>query len=416
MRPLRRRPVDFVVSAIIVVALAITATATWYFSSARRTTLSPAVTTPTTPAYPVQAPDRLVTKWTARSAATRAPQVTDAVVLTGHDGVVQARDPGSGRSLWRYERELPLCGLLAAWWPTTPTALAAYRNARGCGEVTAIAADRGIRRATRSSDADGSVTLQSDGGYALSIGPQRLETWGSNLVRGIEYGRVAARFKPEVAPREGISCRLMSGMTAGDRVAIVEHCDGDTGYRLTVLGAVLNKDEKITQHGSSVITSGTAFAPPVVVAMSETGIAVYDGGANAPAPASAAIRTFDVDGADTGRHPVLGGEGLPASSAPVSDEGLTSVWTGQATVVLDAETMRPRFAVPGTRGPAVAVGGQMLVPTGAGYLVVDAATGRREREMPVPRNPGPADAAIVPAVIGEQIIEQHGAMITAYGP
>ena len=63
--------------------------------------------------------------------------------------------------------------------------------------------------------------------------------------------------------------------------------------------------------GSTVITSGTAFAPPVVVGMSDSAIGVYDGGANTPEPTAAAIRTFDSDGAETGRHPVPGGAELP---------------------------------------------------------------------------------------------------------
>ena len=85
----------------------------------------------------------------------------------------------------------------------------AYRNPRGCcGEVTAIDANRGVRRGTRSSDADATLDLQSDGGYVLGIGPTRLETWGSNLVRGVEYARIDARVKPDMGRRDGRGCRL----------------------------------------------------------------------------------------------------------------------------------------------------------------------------------------------------------------
>ncbi len=416
MRPLRRRPVDLVVSALIVVAVVIAAACTWYFSSARRTTLTPAAGTPVALPRPADVPARLEHRWSAESTATRSPQATDAVVLTGHDGVVQARDPRTGTPLWRYARDLRLCALIAAWSPSTPTALAAYANSRGCGEVTALDAHRGVRRATRSSAADHTVTLESDGSYVLSLGPTRLETWGSNLVRGIEYGRIDARVKPDLGRRDGHGCRLASGMTAGDRVAVVEHCDGDPGYRLTVIGAVLDKDEKIPFYGSKVITSGTAFTAPAVVAMSESGIAVYDGGANYPEPTPPAVRTFDSAGLETGRHPVPGGAALPASTATVSADGLVSVWTGQATVVLDAGSLQPRFTVPATAGPGVASGARMLVPDAAGYLVVDATTGRHLGAIRVPRPIGPAGAAIVPALIGDGLVEQRGGLISAYGP
>ncbi|MFT4200822.1 hypothetical protein [Gordonia sp. (in: high G+C Gram-positive bacteria)] len=415
MRPLRRRPVDLAVSAAIVVALVIAATAAWYFSSARRTTLTPATATPSAQPYPAGVPASLRQLWTARSADTRSPQITDAVVVTGDDRTVAGRDPATGRVLWSYRRSLPLCGVLAAWSPSTPTALSAYRNSRGCGEVTAIDASKGVRRFTRSSDADTAVTLQSDGGYVLSLGATRLETWGSNLVRGIEYGRVDARVKPDRGPHDGSGCRISSGMTSGDRVALVEHCTGDAGYRLTVVGAVVDKDEKISLYGTTVITSGTAFAPPVVVAMSESAVAVYDGGANSPEPTPPSIRAFDSDGNETGRHRVPGGPELPRGEVSTDAEGLATVWTGSATVAIDTTTMRPTFTVPDTRGPGVSVDGRMLIPDARGYLVVDAATGHRIGDLPVPREPG-TDAPIVPALIGAQVVEQRGPTITAYGP
>lgn len=284
MGPLRRRPVDLIVSALIVVALVIAGAAVWYFQFRTAHHAGPGHRLAGCTAYPVDVPARLIHRWTAESEATRSPQVTDTAVLTGHDGAVRARDPRTGRAIWGYERPLPICGLLAAWSPTTPTALAAYANSRGCSEITALDAHRGVRRGTRSSDADNPVVLQSDGGYVLSLGRTRAETWGSNLVRGIEYGRIDARVKPDMGRHDGHDCRLTSGMTAGDRVALVEHCAGDPGFRLTVIGALLDKDEKIPLYGSAVITSGTAFAAPVVVGMSESGIAVYDGGANSPSP------------------------------------------------------------------------------------------------------------------------------------
>ena len=101
-----------------------------------------------------------------------------------------------------------------------------------------------------------------------------------------------------------------------------------------------------------MITSGTAFAAPVVIAMSDTNIAVYDGGANSPEPIPPAVRVFNsAAGPKTGRYRVQRGRGTPAGSVPVTADGLASVWTGHDTVVLDGLSMRPVFTATGTRGP-----------------------------------------------------------------
>ena len=62
--------------------------------------------------------------------------------------------------------------------------------------MTALDSDTGARTGARTSDADDAVNLAGGSGYVLAQGRTRLETWGTNLVRGIEYGRVDAPVKP----------------------------------------------------------------------------------------------------------------------------------------------------------------------------------------------------------------------------
>lgn len=78
----------------------------------------------------------------------------------------------------------------------------------------------------------------------LAQGRTRLETWGSNLVRGIEYGRIEAPVKPDAQPQR-TGCDISSAVLGGDRPALIEHCDDDHGYRLTVLGVNQDDDEKV---------------------------------------------------------------------------------------------------------------------------------------------------------------------------
>lgn len=413
--PERRRRVDIVVSLAIVVVLAAAGALVWEFSPARHTDSEPATWAPPAVRAPELAPESFSPRWTAPSTASTLPQIGAATVLTGADGTLVGRNPVTGDPLWSYHRDLRLCSMLAWNGGETDLAVGAYATARGCGEITELDAATGRRTGTRSSLADADVTLSTDGGYAMSQGPTRLETWGTNLVRGIEYGRVDAPVKPGVQPHEGQFCLIHSAVVSGSRVAVIERCDDEPGYRLTVLSAVLDKDDKVTQYGSSIITSGTAAPAPVVIAMSSTGIAVYDGGGNSVEPSGATIRQFDSNGAQLGASSVRGPAGPPPDSRPVTRGGLTTYWTGSGTVALDALTMRPLFQLDATTGPGVVMGGQLLVPTRTGIGVRNAADGTLVRSIPLQRNEYRGQL-ISSGVLGGMLYEQWGGVLHAYGP
>ncbi|MFW0792385.1 hypothetical protein AAFP30_01100 [Gordonia sp. CPCC 205515] len=419
LTPERRTPIDLAVSAAIVAVVLIVGVVVWLNSPVRHTDSVQAAGAVPSVSAATTVPDRVTPLWHARSSATRMPALSRSLVVTADAGTVEGRDPTTGRQVWRYQRDLPVCAIIAAWPSSTNEVLAAYRNSRGCGEITALDGSSGHREGSRSSEADGRVTLTSDSGYVVSQGSTRLETWGSNLVRGIEYGRIEAPVKPDVQPdRHG--CRLFSSIVGGDRIAVIERCDGDRGYRLTVLGAVLNKDEQVQQYGSSVITDGTDGPPPVVVSMSTSAIAVYDGGANPPAPSTtpgpvpAAIRQFTTDGAPSANNSVDGDTAPPANSVPIATTGLTTYFTGKATVVVNTSTGRPIYQVPGAIGAGDLMGGFLLLPTATGISVRDAANGREVRAIPVTRE-GRDDQPVNLRVLGDTIVEQRGDQVTAYG-
>ncbi|MYR08926.1 hypothetical protein GTV32_22580 [Gordonia sp. SID5947] len=423
IRPERRTPVDLVVSAAIVVILLVVGLVVWVNSTARHTDSAQAAVTAPAVTAATAVPARLTPLWHARSPVTSTPAIARSLVITADGGSVVGRDPTTGHEVWHYRRDLGLCAVLAAWPSSNNEVLAAYRNSRGCGEVTALDGSSGQREGSRSSDADDRINLASDSGYVVSQGPTRLETWGSNLVRGIEYGRVDAPVKPGVQPgRTG--CRLMSSTIGGDRVAIVEHCGNEPGYRLTVLGAVLNKDEEVQQYGSSLITDGTSGPPPVAIAMSSSGIAVYDGGGNRPAPASndapaeapaPSVRQFTTDGVPTVVNTVAGAPAPPDGAVPVTNGGLTSYFTGGTTVVLNAQNVHPIYQVPGAIGSGDVMADRLLLPTATGISVRDAATGREVRSIPVQRD-GYTGGPISLRVLGTTVIEQWGSTVQAYGP
>nr|WP_312870555.1 hypothetical protein [Gordonia asplenii] len=401
-------------SLCIVAVLAVVGVTVWWFSPARHTSSEPAAKSAPAVTDPEVAPERFVEKWTAASTAAPVPQTTQTVVLTGADGSLVGRDPATGRAVWSYRRDLPLCAFSAWGGAGTDLAVAAYRNSRGCGEVTTFDAGSGRRTAARTSLADSTIQLITDDGYMLAQGPTRLETWGNNLVRGIEYGRVDAPVKPGVQPHEGKLCLIHSSAIAGSRVAVIERCDHEPGYRLTVLGATLDKDEKVTQYGSSIISSGTTQPPPRLIAMSTSGIAVYDGGGNSPEPRGATIRQFNSDGAQIGESTVNGPLGPPIDSTPITRGGLTTFWTGTGTVVLDAQSVRPLYQIPNTLGPGVVMGGQLLLPTAAGISVRASTDAHEVRTIALSRKDYHGQT-VAGGVLGGTYYEQWGDTLHAYG-
>ena len=424
VRPERRTRIDILVSVAIVAVLAVGATVVWYVSPARHTESEPSSPAPDV-AVAGSVPERVTTAWRAASDATTIPAIAESVVITGDGGQVTGRDPVTGRERWLYRRDLPLCQTAAAWPTSNDETLAVYRNSRGCGEVTALDSSTGRRVGSRSSDADPAIRLVTDSGYVVSQGDTRLETWGSNLVRGIEYGRVDAPVKPGVQPGR-TDCRLLSSAVGGDRVAVIERCAKDPGYRLTVLGAVLDNDEKVRQYGSSLITDRTTGPPPVLIGMNTSAIAVYDGGGNAiPTEAGATptatppdaptIRQFDSDGAPTGSNAVNGPVAPPAGSVGITSGGLLTYWSGTATVVLSGQSMRPLYQVPGTLGPGTVMAGSLLLPSPSGISVRDPATGRDLRTIAVTRD-GYRDGMIAVRTIGDTIVEQWGQTVTGLRP
>ncbi|QHN18532.1 hypothetical protein GII30_17270 [Gordonia amarae] len=427
--PERRTRTDLLISALIVVVVLVAGVVIWWFSPVRHTTLDqsgrlvPAAGTART------VPAALVPLWQAPSSATRVPALSRALVITGDDGAVVARDPATGKQVWRYYRNRRVCSVLAAWRDSHDTVLAVYGNSRGCSEVTALQGETGARTGARTSDADKSVELAGGSNYVLAQGRTRLETWGSNLVRGIEYGRIEAPVKPDAQPQR-TGCDISSAVLGGDRLALIEHCDDDHGYRLTVLGVNQDDDEKVRQFGSTVITRGTADGPPpAVVAMSSSAIAVYDGGANPPepdaagvsdaaAPRRASVRQFNSDGVQQRTNTVNGPRALPEANASISGDGLTTFWTGRATVVLDASSMRPAFQVPGTLGPGQTMAGQLLLPIASGISVRDPATMKEIRTIRYARDGYNAerDGMIALRVLGNRVVEQWGSTVAVYGP
>ncbi|GAB2647947.1 hypothetical protein GCM10027169_15440 [Gordonia jinhuaensis] len=402
--PERRTRLDLTICAVIAVVAVVIGVVVWQVSDERHSHSHPADAALTIPMAAASAPAVLSPAWSVPSPATSSPALGGAVFVTGNGGTVSGIDPVTGDTRWSYDRDHELCAVTVTGNDTSALAVAAYRNSRGCGEVSTIKALTGTRGPTRSSDDDTSITLSSDGDYTLAQGPTRLETWGNTMIRGVEYGRVDAPVNPDVQPRSG--CTLLSSGVGSGRVAVVERCPGDVGYRLTVIATTLDSNQKVQQYGSQIVTASTDTPAPRVVGVGTNAVALYDGsptGVNVDGPV---IRLYSFEVTLMSTHRVSGAAAAPADSVPVTSEGLTCFWTGTDTVVLDANSLVPTYQVPGTLGPGSMMGSDLVMPEPGVLAVLDPATGAKVRAIAVDRGAHTSGAVSV-GVIGDVVAELY---------
>jgi hypothetical protein len=97
-----------------------------------------------------------------------------------------------------------------------------------------------------------------------------------------------------------------------------------------------------------------------------------------------------------------------------ADDDRVYWWTGSRTVALDGLGLTPLWTLPDTLGPGVDYAGRLLVPVPDGLAVLDPATGDVERDLPVARDD--PRAPVMPAVLGETLVEQRGTETVALTP
>lgn len=413
LAPERRTRTDLVVAAVIAVVVVVAASIAWFTGDARGTTSSPAEE-PLPQAEPALAvPTALTELWRAPSAATDStrtplPAVTGSTVVTADGGSVLGRDPRSGEQSWSYSRDLPLCSVVSSW----NTAVAVYRDDRGCSQVTELDGPTGERKAQRTSDADDAVRLSSDGTYVTSRGDTRMELWRSDMVRTLEYGRVDAPVNPGSQPRTG--CTLLSSASTNSRTAVLEQCPGETAARLSLMNPAPKDAGKPEEYGSTVVPElvPRSDAPTAgqIIAITGSVVALY-----IPAENGAPDRVGLYDDAAA----KLSEFTLPAGSSPTPDlpatkAGSALTWfTGTGVQAFDSNNLSPLWTVPGALGGGAVMAGRLLLPVPNGISVVDLSTGVSTADIPVDR--GDYDGPIQMSVIGDVVVEQRGSDVVALG-
>ena len=336
------------------------------------------------------------------SPKTRLPVVVGGSVVSGNGSTVQGRDPATGETVWSYSRDVDLCGVTSVYH----YAVAVYPDPRGCGQVSTINGRTGKRGNARTGFADPDVTLSTDGTTVLSAGKSRLELWRSDMVRMLSYGALDARVKPDV-PAAPL-CRLTSAAASSSAVSVLEACPNEPDLRLTLLRPSDEEDMPDIKYVELPDTPADADAR--VIAVSDTTTAVY-----LPKPQP----TVDVVD-ETGTTVASTLMTSPASPDAVASRAgdLITWWTGDSVMVFDSSGLRYKYTVTPSGpslplGPAAEMANRLLVPVTDGYDVFDPGSGTGERHIPLAR---PAvDGAVVPAVVGDRVVELRGGELVGLG-
>lgn len=410
VRPERRTSGDLVAAALIAIVIVVVGVVIWWTSDARATISRPASDSATNPPSAAMVPAALSQLWTAPSPATWAPVLVSGTVITGDGPRMSGRDPATGEERWSYTRDVDLC---AVTW-IYRYAVAVYPDSRGCGQVSAVVAADGLRGPARTSYADRTVRVTSEGSSILSAGPTRLELWRSDLVRVMSYGEIDARVKPSARGR-GQGCTLVSAAAASSAVSVLESCPGRSDLQLTLLRAGKEEDEPEIQQIAERGVTADSGARVLAVTDSDTGAntAVY-----LPTP-QPRIEVVDQTGTTIAKT-LLPAKPTPESAAlPVSrPTGLICWWTGDSVMAFDSGTLTYRYTIPGSGaavplGPAARMADRLLIPVTGGVGVFDQSTGAPERIIPVSRPPGVS--SVFPAVSGPTVLEQRGDTVVALG-
>ncbi|WP_024799792.1 hypothetical protein [Nocardia sp. BMG51109] len=404
LAPERRTRADLLAAVAIAVVLAIAAVVVWVNSDARKTISEPAARAATVPTTAAALPATLRELWHEPDGANARALTSGGVAITGDGGTVTGRDPRTGGQIWKYERDLPLCGVESQFG----TAIATYRDQRGCSQTTLLAADTGARRNARSSYMDRQLKLSVDGTYALALGANRLEVWRSDLVRTLEYGYVDAPVNVRTQPRK--NCRLLSGASSSSRLGVLERCPDDAADRLTVLNPAPKDNSVPEEYGTHVLTEPGAVSDKArVIAVSDNRVALYLPGTGAEPPQFA---VYDQAANFLAVHRL---------NAPLADNLTTTrigsaflVFTGNSLIALSATTFDPLWTASDALGSPALMAGKLLMPVPDGIAVVDPATGAQVSRIPVQRSDYHGEHISL-AVVGSTLLEHRGNGLYALG-
>lgn len=396
LQPLKRTKKDLIATGVITALAVIGVGTVWATAPIRGSELTPAdepfIASTTLDAIP----ETLSEHWRATDTSTNhKPLITGGVISTADGNTIKTYTP-DGALLWSYERDKELCSLSVGF----DAAVATYKTGIGCGDVTAINANDGQYKATRSAISSDHVAPISSNDRIGVLGTERLELWRSDLVRTIEYGDVEAPQESGQQPHP--ECSITSAMTRKDLLAITEDCPDGSSY-LRFMGTT--PDDSRTPE----ITQDIEITDGRIVAIGQSVAAVYT---NDPSPR---IVSYNDDGELVGEQAVDEVEfpDPPFQSATADLPHHMSWFNGDSLVLFSPTQLNVRQSFNDALGTGIALNGSLLYPTAEGITVANWDTGEVQRTIPVDR--AGYDGEVALGVVGQVIVEKRGSELVALG-
>ncbi|MDO5513094.1 hypothetical protein [Corynebacterium sp.] len=391
-RPLRRTRGDLIATAVIATVSVAAVGGVWLTAPIRSSDLTPAESEFRAAAPLDTVPTSLGDAWTApaaRLAGVHRPVIIDGLVVAHDAHRVHAVDPATGGTVWSYERDRELCSLGAAWGRVVTT----WRAGNGCGDVVAVDADTGTYHRTRSAISPDEVVAVASNDRIGTAGASRLELWRSDLVRTVEYGEVEGIQEPHLQPHPG--CRITSGLTRSDLLAVTEVCDDGAWLRLQEATPEQSREPEL--HASVPLDSESSH----LVAIGESGAVVVDGDS---------LTSYSTEGTELHRHPTTtpppAGQELPIAPVTADLPHHLTWFDGESLLLFSPSDLQVRHSFPEAIGTGVAVGGRLLMPVPEGIAVINWESGETDNTIPVDR--GDHSGMVTLGVAGDAIVEKRG--------
>ncbi|BAU95156.1 hypothetical protein N24_0894 [Corynebacterium suranareeae] len=394
--PLKRTKNDLIATGVITALAVIGAGTVWATAPIRGTELTPATEPFIASAALDTIPEQLTEQWRVTDTSTNhKPQITGGVLSTADGNTINTYTP-DGSLLWSYERNKELCALSVGFDAT----IATYKTGVGCGETTAINANDGTYKATRSAISSDKVAPIVSNDRIGVLSTERLELWRSDLVRTIEYGDVEA--PQESGQQPHAECSITSAMTRKALLAVTETCpDGSAYLRFMDTTPEDSRSPEINQ--AIKITDGH------IVAIGQSAAAIYT---NDPTPR---IVSYNDSGEQVGDQAVEVSE-IPDPPYQNSTADLPhhmSWFNGTSLILFSPTQLNVRQTFDDALGTGIALNGSLLYPTADGIAVANWDTGEVLRTIPVDRGGFGGEVSL--GVVGQAIVEKRGSEIVALG-
>ncbi len=301
------------------------------------------------PMHPGEPPGTVRPAWSAAGSAPAGGPLGPATVLTADRHDVAGHDPATGALRWHYRRDnAELC----SWAIANSAAVAVFRNAGSCSDITAFDPDTGTRRWYRNADLGGQVGLVA----------------APNVVVATEHLSLTAFYTDGGGDAWTFSKRGCTiGPAIGGDIGVIVLTDcGRRGEFMVGLDSY-SGDPKWT------VTAG-GEDPQLVGADGHVSLLSRIGG-------RAVLSVFTAAGHAVGS---VSGQGLADPRRPLPTGALAGdrlvAFDGSRVLAVDLHRTRIAWSVPAT-GPADVEGDVALVPGPTGFTEYDVTTGRSLRRI-----------------------------------